>query len=114
MSLAALTDSEREVIRQCVVALRDGRFLDESDIESRVGLSADAYDRLRAQWPDLDDRDDDSEACLLVNNALNEVSHGVRLSDADWARWFTVPRAQVAQVYRRWANGRGWERTGIR
>lgn len=114
MALTHLSESEQDIVRQCLVALRDGRYLSEDDLLSRVGVPAAAYDRILGRWPDVDDRDDDSDECLVVNNALNEVCHGVRIPEREWPRWFTVPRDAVAETYRRWALSRGWDHTGIR
>jgi hypothetical protein len=114
MTIDRLSDSDRSVIGECLVALRRGRYLDEDDIVSRIGVSVATYDALAAAWPAVDDSDDDSDACLVVNNALNEVCHGVHIPMRDWPAWFTVPKAEVKEIYRRWADLRGWDRTGVR
>ena len=97
-----------------MVALRQGRFLDDDDIGSRIGVEPAVYDAALASWPALDDSVDDSDTCLIINNAMNEVWHGVHIPERDWSRWFSVPREQVKAVYRRWAGLRGWDRTGVR
>jgi hypothetical protein len=114
MALADLTEPERDLVRQCLVALRHGRYLDEDDIESRIGVAVGVYDALLGRWPEVDDRDDDSDECLVINNALNEVCHGVHIPPREWERWFTAPRETVLSTYRHWALARGWDHTGIR
>ena len=114
MTVERLTETDRDVVRQCLVALRAGRYLDDDNIVSRVGVAPATYDALIAAWPRIDDSRDDSEACLVVNNALNEVCHGVDIPDREWPRWFTVSRDELRAVYGRWAGLRGWDRTGIR
>ena len=114
MTVERLPEPDRNVIGQCLAALRRGRYLDEDDIVSRIGVPVGAYDTLLAAWPAVDDSDDDSDACLVVNNALNEICHGVHIPTREWPTWFTVPRDEVKEVYRRWAHLRGWERTGVR
>jgi hypothetical protein len=113
MSIVQLTDDEREVVRQCLVALRDGEFLDADDIGARIGVEVEAYDALVAAWPSVDDTDDASDATLTINNALNEVCNGVYISDPQWAQWFTFTREMVRSTYRAWARARGWSATGV-
>ena len=113
MFIKQLHDTDREVIRQCLGAVRGGRYLDEDDIASRVGVAPATYDALMEAWPDVDDSDDDSDACLVINNALNEICHGVRIPAREWPTWFTVSKDEVKAVYRRWASLRGWDRTRV-
>ena len=114
MSLDRLTDDEREAVRQSLVALRAGRFLDEHDLETRIGVAPAAYDALVSAWPAVDDTDDDSDAALIINNALNEVCNGGCIPDARWPRWFTVPREAVRSAYRHWRTARGGPEGGVR
>jgi len=113
MAFEALSLGEKDIVRQCLVALRSGRLLDEDDIHSWIGVDPAAYDSALADWPLLDVREDDSDACLIINNSLNEVCYGVSINDRQWERWFTVSREDVRQTYRKWARLRGWSRTGI-
>ena len=114
MSLQRLSTEDRDVVRQCLVALRDGCYLDTEDTQTRIGVEPMVFDSMLAAWPDLDDTDDRSEACTVVNNALNEVCHGIRISDGEWRVWFSVGRDDVLAVYYRWARLRGWNDTGVR
>jgi len=115
MTLTTLTEDEREVIHACLVALRRVPDLSHpNEFQTRVGLTVEEYDTVVAAWPDLDDTSDDSDACLAINNALNEIAHGVVFEPSVWGLRATTTRETVAAVYRRWAIGRGWRQTGIR
>ena len=71
-------------------------------------------DEIIAEYPNIDDSDDNSNATLAINNCLNEVCHGIRFSDEDWKQWFDVNKSEVEEVYWKWAKLRGWSQTGIR
>ena len=113
MSLAQLSDKEKQIILQSMKAILRGRFL-EGEFHTRLGIEPDELEQLLLAYPNLDDSDDDSTAALAINNCLNEVCHGISFSENDWSQWFGVSRAEVQEVYRKWAVLRGASRTGIR
>ena len=51
--------------------------------------------RIIAHWPAIDDRLDDSDEFLAINNCLNEICHGVKISEAEWRKWFTEPKDEI-------------------
>ena len=114
MALRHLSDEQRDTIRQAVIAVRDGGYVPRDDIYARIGVSLDAMNAFMNAWPEIDDRDDESDATLIINNSLNEICHGVDVPNRDWARWFSVPREAVKQTYRTWTSARGWPATGVR
>lgn len=113
MSLRYLSKAEREVVYQCIVALRKGQYLHDFEIPSRIGVRLESYDDVINRWPDVDDSDDESDVTLIINNALNEICHGVVISGSNWTRWFNTTRDQVKSIYRKWLLGRGWAFGGI-
>jgi len=113
VSLAKLSDKERQIILQSMNAILRGCFL-EGEFHARLGIDPEELKQVIVAYPNVDDSDDDSNAALAINNCLNEVSHGVSFSDQDWSQWFDVSRAEVEDVYRKWAVLRGHSRTGIR
>jgi hypothetical protein len=112
VSLAKLSDGDRQIILQCLNAILKGRFL-EGEFHTRLGMERAELEQVVAAYPHIDDSDDNSNAALAINNCLNEVSHGINFSNREWSQWFTVNRSEVDEVYRRWAILRGWSRTGI-
>ena len=112
MSLAKLSDSDRQIILQCLNAILKGNFL-EGEFHTRLGIEREELEHVVAAYSQIDDSDDNSNAALAINNCLNEVCHGIRFSNREWSRWFSVNRSEVDEVYRRWAILRGRSRTSI-
>jgi len=69
-----------------------------------MGVTEREVSDLLARWPIVKDGAATSTACLAINNALNEVAHGLHFSKE---AWFPVTRSQVAATYDRWAPSRG-------
>jgi hypothetical protein len=111
MTLAALAPYEREVIQRSMEATF--QFFD-ADFETRLGISPSAMRRLLSDWPDLDDGNDDSDACLAINNAMNDLLHGVGIDDQRAKELTGTDRRGMLRIYGKWAKSRGWSSTGIR
>ncbi|MBY0567514.1 MAG: hypothetical protein K2P70_09390 [Hyphomonadaceae bacterium] len=111
MPLADLAAQDREVIRRAMEATF--QFFDW-DFQTRLGITPDAMRGLLDSWPNVDDTPDDSDACLAINNALNDLLGGVGISDQKAMELIGVERAEMLRVYRAWAEGRGWSSTGVR
>ena len=52
-------------------------------------------------------------AAVAVNNALNEVVHGLDLSAEDWRQLCAI-LTEVESAYAEWATSQGWDSTGLR
>ena len=113
MSLAKLSDRDRQIILQCLNAILNGRFL-EGEFQTRLGIESEELEQIIAAYPNIDDSDDDSKEALAINNCLNEVSNGIGFSDLEWSKWFNVKKSEVEEVFGKWAVLRGWSGTGIR
>jgi hypothetical protein len=111
MPLADLTTPDREVIRRAMEA--SFQFFDW-DFQTRLGVTPEAMRALLGNWPNVDDTSDESDACLAINNAMNDLLHGVGISDQKALELIGVDRAEMLRVYRVWAEGRGWSSTGVR
>jgi hypothetical protein len=111
MSLSALSADDKGVVAEAIRAILDGGFVGEFEYDARLGLRIERARELFATWPDLDDKADDSDAAALVNGSLNEICNGVHIPERDWARWFTVSKDHVKQVFLAWRNARGWRTT---
>ena len=113
--METLTPAELDSIRRCVEAILHGPFIDDPEFQTRLGVDRDAFRRLIANWPPDLLAQSNSEVHLVLNNALNEICHGVRISDPEWARWFGAGllRTDILAVYRKWAEATG-SRMGLR
>jgi hypothetical protein len=109
MALASLAPEEREVIRR---ALQSTFQFFDFDFHARLGVTPEAMQALLHSWPTVDDTNDDSTACLAINNSLNDLLHGVGVSETDAIRLIGVDRAEIQRVYNKWAIVRGWTSTG--
>ena len=114
MALMDLPEADREVVWQCLRAIVQGEFIADVEFHARLGLSRAQIRALLASWPRINDRDDDSDACLALNNSMNEVCHGAAIKPREWQTWFTVPNDEVKAVFERWARSRGWSVNGVR
>jgi len=95
-------ERENDVIRQCLIAVLDGPFIDDWEFETRLGfdrptlreiLSAHDQSGYKPKYPELS---------LAVNNCMNEIANGVTISPEKWARWFTVPKQMVESTLLKW------------
>jgi hypothetical protein len=111
MTLALLSADEREVIRRSMAATF--RYFD-FDFHTRLSVEPDEMRALLAAWPAVDDSADDSAACQAINNSLNDLLHGVGISEAAALELVGVTREEMWRVYRKWATARGWQSTGVR
>lgn len=111
MTVAALSIEELEVVRRALSATF--QFFD-FDFETRLGVTPEAMRELLRNWPSIDDSNDDSDGSLAVNNALNDLLHGIGISNADAQRLTGVDREEMYRIYRKWAESRGWSSTGVR
>ena len=106
-----LPPEQQDAIRSCLRFIVESGEL-EGEFETRMGVTEAEVRSILDTWPEVDDVAESSRAVIAINNALNEVCHGV--SVRDWERWFVVPRETVKAAYVAWARGRGWRTTGIK
>src|SRR5262245_27901399 len=114
MSVKKLSETEQEVVHQCIRAVNSGKLIDDREFHARLGFDRSELNDILDKWPLIEDSDDNSTAALVVNNCLNEVSYGCDISPSEWANWFKVSRDEVKRLFERWARLRGWRSTGIR
>jgi len=108
--IASLTPAERQVIRRAMEATF--RYFD-ADFQTRLGIEREAMRSLLAAWP-IDDSHDESDACLAVNNSLNDLLHGIGIGETEALEFVGVTRAELGRIYAKWAAARGWDKTGAR
>lgn len=105
MPLAALTFDKREIIRPAMQATF--HFFD-LDFQTRLGIDQEIMRQLLAQWPDVDDASDLSDACIAINNSLNDLLNGIGIADSEAIDLVGAPRSEMERVYLKWKNARGW------
>ena len=113
MALWALSQTDQQIILECLKAILEGPFIDSVEFQTRIGINRDDLSQVIQAWPNIDDSNEDSTEVLALNNCMNEVCNGLDISDRDWSHWFRVGRKEVCEVYSRWASLNGYPRTGL-
>lgn len=110
MSIKALTFEEKEAVGRAISAMPAVLTF---EFEARIGITEESASFLLDTWSDVDDSDDDSNACLAINNSLHDLLHGVGINDAQCQELTGVNREELMRIYRKWATARGWDNTGV-
>jgi len=110
MSLAALSEQELKIVRRSM----EGALVHLGwDLETRIGVTEEQMRDLLAKWPNVDDSVDNGPECLAINNSLNDLLHGLGISDATAMELTGADRSEMRRVYDKWARARGWSSTGV-
>lgn len=112
MAIEQLTHDEKKIVFACICAVAKGPFFPHGDYHTRLGVYKDALFKLIANFSTIDDSDPDSDAAIVINNAMNEICHGVRISPADWQKWFDVDKDAVRSLFYKWRQLQGWDPRG--
>lgn len=113
MAFEKLTEQEQRLILEAMTAILNGPYIDDAEFQTRLGIDRLQLREVLDTWPVIEDDNEDSHACIAINNCMNEVCYGIEISSAAWSKWFTAPRSDVAAVYARWAKLKGYHATGI-
>jgi len=105
MAIEALSVEEQGTVLSCMRAT--AAYLDDREFHTRLGFEIEDLRRLIDQWPNIDDRNENSVGFLAINNCLNEVCHGFEIPPSEWSNWFNVPMATVKDTYQNWLAIKG-------
>ena len=111
MTITALSPEEREVVRRALGATF--QYFD-ADFQTRLGITQDDMHDILRNWEIVDDTPDDSDVCLAINNAMNDLLNGIGIPDKDALSLTGADRAEMHRIYKKWAKARGWAATGLR
>jgi hypothetical protein len=114
MPLAGLNQHDIALIGRALQLMATGDILQAFDFGARIGVELPEFREMVTRWPAWDDADDRSPECLAINNTLNDLLHGVGLTERQCAELLGVGKEELLAVYRRWAASRGWSATGVR
>src|SRR5262245_58449406 len=107
-----LDGEDQGQIRRCLEFVISSPEL-EGEFTTRIGADASEVSQMLARWPEPLAAPDASIETVAINNALNEVVHGLHVSAAD-ERSLGASRGAIQALYFRWAQSRGWAATGLR
>jgi hypothetical protein len=105
MGFEQLSAKDQDIVLRCMKAT--AAHIDDWEKHPRLGLEADDLQSVIARWPNLDDRDENGNDFLAINNCMNEVCHGFPIEPAEWTSWFDTPMSEVMSAYLRWLALRG-------
>jgi len=114
MPLSALNQTDIALIGRALQAMAGGDIVHGFEFGGRIGVELPEFQEMGARWPAWDDADDRSPECLAINNTLNDLLHGVGLTERQCTELLGVGRQELLAAYRRWAASRGWSATGVR
>jgi hypothetical protein len=114
MPIAALNQSDLALLGRALHAMAAGDIIEEFEFGARIGVELPEFREMVARWPAWDDADDRSPECLAINNTLNDLLHGVGLTERQSTELLGVGKEELLGVYHRWAASRGWNATGVR
>ena len=114
MAFKDLTISEKRTVLQCMQAIADGPHIDDWEFQTRLGINRSTLKRVILTWPDIDDSAVNSDEFLAINNCLNEVCNGVKISTTEWPKWFEQSVEEIRRTYEKWLKLRGASSGGVR
>jgi len=113
MYFSQLNEQEKQIILESMKAVLESGEL-EYEYHSRLGIEEKELKEVIEKFPNLDDSNDGSNDALVINNCLNEICYGMKFTEDKWRKYFTKNYEDVERVYKKWAQLRGWNPTGIR
>ena len=112
MGVVHLDKKDQTLLRRCLTFASTTPLLD-GEFSTRIGTSKAEFDAMLARWPEAGDVSDDSAATVAINNALNEIVHGLSLSARDLTT-IGSSRGAIQALYFRWAQTHGWSAQDLR
>lgn len=113
MSFKKLETAEKLAIRQTMLTILNEDLIADFEFQTRLGVEKRDLAVVIDSYPNIDDARDDSLETLSINNCLNELCFGVKAPENAWER-IGVTRQDLLDIYKKWADLRGWMSTGIR
>jgi hypothetical protein len=114
MAFKELSQSEKEIVLQCMKAIADGPEIEDWEFHPRLGIDRLTLRRIISVWPEINDGTENSDEFLAINNCLNEVCHGFDIPPTEWGKTFTHSKDEIRQTYAKWLRLRGGSSGGIR
>jgi phage FluMu gp28-like protein len=113
MYFSQLNEQEQQIILACMKAVLEDDEL-KFEHHSRLGIDEKKLKEIIEKFPNINDFDEDSNETLAINNCLNEICHGIRFTESQRQKYFAYDREKIREVYKKWAELRGWKFTGVR
>jgi len=114
MALTTLNPKDIALLGRALELMARGDIIQEFEFGARIGVELPEFRKMVARWPAWDDVDDRSAECFAINNTLNELLHGVGLTERQCTEMLKAGKEELLGVYRTWGAARGWSATGVR
>jgi hypothetical protein len=114
MALKDLSKTEQGLVLQCMKAIVEGDAIKDWEFHTRLGVTRLVVRRIISRWPEIDDRIEGSDEFLAINNCMNEICRGIRLTPEEWTLRFTYPGDAILRAYDNWLTLGRQTRSGIR
>ena len=98
LGIESLSAKEQDIVLRCMKAT--SAHVNDWEKHSRLGLEADDLHQVIARWPNFDDRDENGNDFLAINNCMNEVCNGFQIASVEWSSWFDTPMSEIESTYR--------------
>src|SRR5260370_15536639 len=103
MSLASLSDKERDVVRQCLRAAVESPFFPDWEFHTIFGLERDEVKRVLLSWPELDETDE--SVVVAINNSFNNLlGYPSQNKQELWPKYLSVSGIELARIFDKWKD----------
>ena len=103
MTLAELTNQEREIVHRCLrVAADDPAFFPDWEFHTLFGVTRPEFVALVDQWPALDESSEDVRAA--ISNAMNNLLGYPHGQEKRWSSLFEFSTDDLLRVFAKWGK----------
>ncbi len=100
MSIHLLTEPERKVVYQCLIAAHKGPFFPDWEFQTLFGIERDSLAKVIADWPNVDDTEE--EVALAIRGSMGNLVGYPHAKDSEWGKYLSVPPSEVMNILLRW------------
>jgi hypothetical protein len=106
MSLRDLTDNERAVVRECLMAAANGPFFPDWEFVVLFGITRADVRTVQENWPpDCPDQ----MTWAAINHSFNNLLYYPHGEKEAWSNFISVSRSEVHRIFEKW-KGRSVDR----
>ncbi len=100
MSLANLSQDDRDVVRECLRAAVEGPFFPDWEFQTLFGLDRSEVRTVLGAWPNLDESNDSVR--LAINNSFANLLGYPHGCESQWSQFISVSGRDVSRIYNLW------------
>jgi len=100
MTIRKLTDQERRVVHECLMAALNGPFFPDWEFQTLFGIDREVFAKVVEAWPAFDESDD--EVQLAINNSMGNLIGYPHGAEKKWSEFISVPPEEVRRILKQW------------